>query len=417
MRRLSDESGQSLVIAALCMTCLFGFVALAADVGMMLREKRLVQTAADSGAVAGAAELNYTDVTAAVQAATAQNGFANGTNGATVTVNGPPTGPTSGPHANNSNYVEVIVSQSQPTVFMRLFGRDAMTVSARAVATLSASPGCIYTLSTSGTGISLSNNAQLNAPGCGIIANSSSGTAVSVVGGAKITAGAVGAVGGVSTNNGGSISPTGVSGVAPISDPLGFLQPPTYSAASCGNDPLTHFGNGGASYSVGPGSAFSTTQTGNIVCYNSLTLGANGDTVTVNPGIYVITGALTFASGTNLGGQGVTFYLTGNGSVNIGNNANLNFSAPTNGNYDGILFYQDRSDGNSASIQGGATSTLSGILYFPDAALNIGNGSRSTISASVIASSLTIVGGSTLQENNYSTINSSSPLTAVKLVE
>ncbi|HEY4781918.1 MAG TPA: pilus assembly protein TadG-related protein, partial [Chthoniobacterales bacterium] len=59
MKRLKDESGQALIVTALCMTCLFGFAALATDVGLMLREKRLLQIAADSAAIAGALELTY----------------------------------------------------------------------------------------------------------------------------------------------------------------------------------------------------------------------------------------------------------------------------------------------------------------------------------------------------------------------
>src|SRR5258705_9760461 len=98
MKRLKDESGQALIITALCMTCLFGFAALATDVGLMLREKRLLQIAADSAAIAGALELNYNlaGVASAAQAASAQNGFTNGTNGATVTVHRPAL---YGPHA------------------------------------------------------------------------------------------------------------------------------------------------------------------------------------------------------------------------------------------------------------------------------------------------------------------------------
>ena len=59
MKRLKDESGQALIITALCMTCLFGFAALATDVGIILREKRMAQTAADGAAVAGASELAF----------------------------------------------------------------------------------------------------------------------------------------------------------------------------------------------------------------------------------------------------------------------------------------------------------------------------------------------------------------------
>jgi len=290
-------------------------------------------------------------------------------------------------------------------------------VSARAVGALGSSQNCIYALAGSGTTISMSNNAKLTATGCGVVDDSSSSSAISVVGSASLTAASVGVVGGAVTNNNGSISPAAISGTVPSSDPLAYLSPPPYTASSCGSDPLTHYGNGGSSYSVGPGSTYSTTQGGNTVCYTSLTLGVNADTVTVNPGIYVITGALTFASGATLGGTGVTFYLVGSGSVNIGNNASLTFTAPTTGTYDGILFFQDRADTNAASIQGGASSSLTGILYFPAAALSIGNGSSSTITSPLIASTITLVGGSTLQDNDYASVNPSTPLTSPRLVE
>ena len=110
---LRGENGQTLVIAALCMTCLMGFVALSVDVGLMLRAKRVLQTAADSAAIAGAAELVSGTWSAAALADAAQNGVTNGVNGATVT---PHNGPSTGPHAGNLAYVEVIVTQTEPTL-------------------------------------------------------------------------------------------------------------------------------------------------------------------------------------------------------------------------------------------------------------------------------------------------------------
>ena len=92
MKILGGESGQATIFAVLSMTVLLGFVGFAADVGVLLHTKRNVQTAADSAAIAGAAELGYTDLTygAAGQAAATQNGFTNGVNGAVVTINNPP---------------------------------------------------------------------------------------------------------------------------------------------------------------------------------------------------------------------------------------------------------------------------------------------------------------------------------------
>jgi len=408
-------------MAALCMPLMLGFLGFALDVGMLSVEKRKVQAAADSAAIAGAAELSYGDYAAAAQSAAALNGFTDGVNGATVTVN--PSGsstpsPLYGAYAAQPGYVEVIVKQSTPTVFMGIFNFTSVNVSAHAVAGLGGTGNCVYALNSIGTTILLNNNAQLSSPDCGVVDDSMTSPAISVSGNASITASSVESVGGVYADNSGSkISPTATTGIAAVSDPLANLSPPSYSPSSCTADPLTSHSNGGSTYSVGPGSANSTTQNGSTVCYTSLTLGVNGDTVTLNPGVYVITGALTFASGTVLGGSGVTFYLVGLGSVNIGNGATMNFSAPTSGTYDGILFYQDRSDILPATIEGGSSSTLQGILYFPSAALLIGNGSTSTVSAPIIASSLTMVGGSKIIEQDYSAINSSSPLSTPKLVE
>jgi hypothetical protein len=154
------------------------------------------------------------------------------------------------------------------------------------------------------------------------------------------------------------------------------------------------------------------------VCYTSLTLGDNGFKATLNPGIYVITGGLTFSgSGTTYGGTGVTFYLPGTSALNMANGAVFNLSAPTSGTYNGILFYQDRSNTQAASMQGGATSVLQGIVYLPSANLTMGNGSAFTYYSPVIAQTLTMYGGSTFTDDDYNTLNVGSPLTYPRLVE
>jgi Flp pilus assembly protein TadG len=106
------EKGQAIVVMAFALVGLLAFMALAVDVGFLRYEKRLLQTAADAAAIAGAAELSYGDVTSAAKADSAANGFTNGSSGVTVTVNNPPL---SGPHVSDSNYVEAIVSRTAPT--------------------------------------------------------------------------------------------------------------------------------------------------------------------------------------------------------------------------------------------------------------------------------------------------------------
>lgn len=401
-RLLKDECGQTIILAAFCFSLLLGFVALAVDVGLMFRAKRVMQTAADSGAIAGAQELNYGDVTAAAKADAARNGVTDGVNGATVAVNNPPL---SGSHAGNASYVEVIVSQSQPTFFMRMFSRNSMIVSGRSVAALGSTNNCVYTLGPSGTDISLSNGVNVQVPACALYSDSNSSTALQVTGGSTLNAQAINLVGNYSNNGGSSVTPTPAVGIANVSDPLAFLPTPTFNPANClGNTIL----GGGGHFTIGPATA------GGTICYNGLQIG-NGASATLNPGLYIINGALSVNGGSPITGTGVTFYFPVGGSLSLGNGASFNLSAPTSGTYDGILFFQDRSNSTTATIQGGVTSTLAGILYFPDANLSLGNGSSTSTYASVVASSLTFTGGITLK--NYALVNSSTPLTSSKLVE
>lgn len=183
---------------------MLGFTALATDVCIQLRERRLAQTAADAAAIGGASQLLSSatgttltnNIQSVGQAAAAENGFTNSSGGATVTIN---TQSQSGPYAGENGYVEAIVSQSAPTVFMAVFGRSAMTVNARAVAGLGQGVICIYALSTSGTAVSGSNNGKINVPGCGVQDNSSY---ISVSGSANITAKYIGVSGTAAQNKG-----------------------------------------------------------------------------------------------------------------------------------------------------------------------------------------------------------------------
>jgi hypothetical protein len=145
-------------------------------------------------------------------------------------------------------------------------------------------------------------------------------------------------------------------------------------------------------------------------------VGANGSTCTLNPGIYVVTGELHFESGangySNLGGNGVFFYLPGSASLVIDNGANVNIvaggstestaygggAAPSVGSgYNGIAIYEPSSNTNAISIQGGSNSYIGGAIYAPGAALSVGNGSSMTLPiGGIYASSLTMTGGTTL---------------------
>ncbi|MDQ2840159.1 MAG: pilus assembly protein TadG-related protein [Acidobacteriota bacterium] len=387
----SSESGQAvLLMVVLCTTVLLGFAGLAADVGTLFQAKRLVQTVADSAAIAGASQLLYSGVTSAARTDANLNGMTNGANGATVAVNNPPL---SGPHAGNPSYVEIIASQSSPTFFMKIFRFNSVTVSARAVATLRPGQGCIVTLGTSGTDISA--NGVVTAPDCDISANSTSSNAMDVTGSsATITASSIGVVGGFN----GSITPTPTTGVAPVNDPLGYLNPP--SGTSCPGG-LTYAGTA----TVSPG----------LYC-SGISIGSNQN-VTFSSGIYLLSGnGLSIGDNSTVTGTGVTLYFFGNSStISAPSTTTLNLTAQTSGPYNGILFYQDRSDSASASFGGTSGGMIEGVAYFPDASLSFQGNSTGTFYVALVAQSVSLGGNATLL--NYASLNGSSPITAVTLVE
>ena len=397
-----EDNGQTLVLAAVTMTLLIGFMGLSVDIGLLFRERRVAQIAADAAAVAAANELSYGTSLTAARTDAALNGFTNGVNGVSVTMNNPPL---YGPRAGNAAYVEVIVSVPRQTYFMGAFHHGTMTVAVRAVAALGTTQNCVYALGTSGTDLSLSNGVVISLPNCAIYGNSPSSTDLAVTGGATLTAAAVNLVGGASINGGSTVSVTPNTGVSPASDPLAGLPSPSFTASSCAANPNL---GGGGTYTIGP------TTSGGTICYNGLTI-ANGATATLKPGFYIINGQFSVAGGSKVSGTGVTLYLPPGGSVNLSNGINFSLIAPTTGTYNGVLFYQSRTNTTTAYVEGGSTSVMQGILYFPAANLTLENGTSTTTYASVVASTITFAGGTRLQ--NYALVNGNTPLDAARLTE
>src|SRR5262249_19014495 len=116
------ESGQVFVLAAFGLVVILAFTALASDLGYFQSQRRKMQTAADTDAMAGEPEViacNTANVSSAAKNDATLNGFTDGSNNVTVSVNNPPT---SGSYSGSARSVEVIISQVQPTYFLRAVG-------------------------------------------------------------------------------------------------------------------------------------------------------------------------------------------------------------------------------------------------------------------------------------------------------
>jgi hypothetical protein len=381
------------------MSILLGFVGMATDVGILLYEKRVLQTAADAAAVGGATEVPYipqnaSAVTTAATKDATMNGITAGTvstpNGSvvtTLTVNNPPLyGPHSG--ASNTNYVEAIVTQTEPVFFMRLFGKSSVMVTARAVAEVQNNPGCMYALDPASADSFFLNGTFLifvDAPSCAIYVNSNSSTALAASGFLdEITAKFVGIVGNYNSGFFNFINPHPVTGIAPVSDPLAYLNPP--ATAGCLPSHTNMVVSTGTILTPGN---YCGTYTGGTA-HAAITINSAA-AVTFASGTYIINGGgatnatAPAAGGLNLTGSalvstaagGATFYLYNGATVNI-NGFGITLQAPpgssTTAAFPGILFYQDRSDNSPATIGGTLTTLdLEGALYMPASTLNFQN--------------------------------------------
>jgi Flp pilus assembly protein TadG len=416
----NNESGQALVFTAVAMVVLIGFAGLGIDMGVLRYQKRLQQTAADAGAIAGASNLDSATlgVSAGAVAAAAGNSFSAGTTGSQVcptsvpactacpagtigsavgsvdvTVNNPPC---FGPHLGDKNYVEVYVSEVQPTYFMKAVGVPSETITARAVATNVSgggpNSGCLFTLgapSSSIEGVNINGNATLNAPTCGINDNGNFNTKGNALDVSSATFGISGdwdksGPGGTVTC--GPTQPncpaTGVP-AATVPPFLAQLTPPCNPCIAPGTNPTPVTQNGVTTYSPGT--------------YGNLSIGPA--TVNFSPGVYIMAGnnGLSIGANATVTGTGVTFYFTNGGTLNMVGTPTVNLTAPgSSGQYPGILFYQDPSDTSGPSMGGNSGNTFDGVAYFPTANVTFFGHNTSVDAAMVVADAITLSGTPTV---------------------
>jgi hypothetical protein len=408
--RRGNEIGQVMVLICLAIITIMGLVGLVADVGSLQAQKQLLQTAADSAALAAAQEINYGDSVAAGKADAATNGFTTGVSGVVVTINNPPL---SGPNSGKSGYVEAIVSRPEPTFFLRVLGMTTVTIQARAVSNVGNGPNCIYVLDPSASAaMSLNGNVSVSV-GCGLLVNSSSSSALTVNGNVSVTASTIGVVGDYSSTGNVTFSPQPKKGIVAAADPLAYVQPPSYGA--CGYNSFSLNGNTGSSsspYQLSPG----------VYCGG---ISINGNAwLNFQPGNYVLAGGgISFGGNAIMTGTGITFYNTtgagGYKGISLSGNVVMNFSAPTSGALAGILFFQDRAipAGSAGStIVGNAGSTLDGALYFPTTTLTY-TGNSSTNGYGIVVADKWIDTGNSNFGNNYTSLANGSPIKGVVLSE
>lgn len=373
--RLGNK-GNVAIITALCLPVIVGGGAYGIEVGFWRYDQVRVQQAADAAAYAagvvrradGSTVTNATLTTAATTAASS-NGFVVGSD--TITINTPSTATPS-----DANSVEAVITRTEPPIFTSFI--KCMVASwkssscTNSVATVKASSTASYTDAGDACVLALSPGAQkaadfagnstLTLSGCSVMSNSLASNAFNLQGSSILGAPCIYSTGGAYL--GGTLNLTQCAAVKtgqpPVADPFGGLTIPTAS-----ND---------QSYNDSKGPQCGTSYSGKVDMKKAWSLTCSPDQPIIFDGSSVSVNANDSISCT-----GCTFVFVNGASLSINGSAHLDLSAPTTGTYKGMLFMADRTNTSAMTINGDATSSITGAIYSPDGSIAY-NGNFSGVS-------------------------------------
>lgn len=350
---LADTSGAVALLVGLALPVLAGVGMLGVDAGVWYWERRNLQTAADSAAIAAAYELMQGQA-GNPNAAALQDAQRNAFTGVGITVSSPPL---TGVESGNTQAVAVTLERPLPLFYANILGAQAAVVRATATALVDMDDEfCVLGLDqTASNAVEVFGNANLTM-NCGMAVNSNHSNALRVQGNVSVNMTDINVVGGVRITGNPTITtdqPMSL-GVNPFTDPYADLTVPIYGGCDHNNTTV------GGTVTLSPG----------VYCGN-FNINSHA-TANLEPGVYIFNNVpLNINAQSVVQGSGVTLILTGSGSsysrLTINGGGTLDISAPSSGTYAGVAMFQDRNANTNGEhiINGGATVNVRGAMYFP----------------------------------------------------
>jgi hypothetical protein len=438
LRHSEPRRGHTLVLVVLCLIPITGVVAIVVDGGLLMSERRHVQRAADSAALAAATDLftnaktnsgtdpNGTGKQSALTTAKA-NGVANDGTTSTVTVNIPPK---SGTFMGQNGYAEVLITYNQSRLFSRLWGSDNIQVTARSVARgtyQAASPGILILDQTDNNTLDVTSSGNVTVTGGGCIdvnSKSANGGATCTSTG-NIVADTINLSDGTyNHSSSGTLVGTVNYNQPPTPDPLASLPEPSQpSLPSLSSSVLTLLGS---NYSTNNGVNDSGNKGSTIDLYPGYYAGIKvsgndqivlHDNVDGSPGIYYIgSQGLSISNAGGITGSNVMIYSAGTGNISLTGSGSMSLSPPTSGTYQGITLFQERTSNKQISITGQGNMTMTGTFYAAAAKATITGqgGFTNQIGSQWIAWQLAVTGSGSF---NVHFGGQATPVRRIQLVE
>jgi Flp pilus assembly protein TadG len=382
---LHNRRGSVAFATVVALVPLIGVIALGAEAGSWYVTKQHAQNAADAGAYSGALKLacslaasSCTDtqtVDYRSKQFAAQNAFCN-TGDTAYPGSTCASSLSSGTSQNvqiasldlwngaSGKFVQVTVSQTQPTYLATVLGLSSVTIGATAVAQVQGLdvPGpCVLALSGS---ISFQGSPNINSPGCGLASNSTGNNAINFTGGGmSIDVGSLSTSGGCTGKAAYCQASYTYTHMPPINNPFSALDGIT----------LPTLPNCSDSKNLTAYSAATPCKN------NNFSLAGNKD-INLPAGVYFISGTLELKGNASITGTalfillpGASFSMKGTGTVKIVGNPSVAPSQlptalqPYAALFQNMALYYASS--TAVTFGGNSNITLTGNIYAPNAAV------------------------------------------------
>ncbi len=445
MKPKFQERGQALILIAFAAVGLVGFAALAIDGSRVFSDRRHAQNAADTAVLAAAlakirdpgdATAKFDAAKLAAEVRAGSNGF-DATNSTVevhqcdeVNLQPPCEGLPAG--ADSSEYIQVVIRLITKTTFARVIGRYEVpsVVTAVARAQIGGSTPAGGSAALAGLEPSLPNAVSgngvvtLDIHNSGVFSNSTDPCGLNVVGTGNYTVDTAFEV--VSGTNCYSGLPNQLHG--PVQGASQIAYPPSYNIPApnitcTGNSVLngTTFSPGNhynlnipnGTYTFAPGDhcfsgGLSINGNTNVIADGANFLISSGAFISNTNGFFHCSNTVVYingGTGYQVNGSsentcsGITFYVS-TGTVSWNGNPTINFSAPTSGDYQGLLIYLPIQNSSSLTINGNSQQSLTGSIIAPASPVQInGNSGTFALSSQVTGRTIAIGGVGTIDIN------------------
>jgi hypothetical protein len=359
MRKNKHEKGQALIVIALAAIILFGFAALSIDGSVVFSDKRHAQNAADTSAMAAAlAKTRGNDLFTAGQTRSTSNGYDNNRTSNFVEITTTPT--PDGACTDTGVDIKVKITSYVKTTFARILGwtqlTNVVTATARACDISGGKPfysgssvwstqtSAVVCNGTSSQSVHNGGSGNVNLYGGGLGSSDPGDKCIDLNGGTTQL---------LKNDDGTCATITTVGLSAPY---LGGV-----TGTNCPTTPILNVPLKTPPADLGITCSGTGTVSGNTASPGTYGNFPPSSNITLNPGTYCVTGNFSMNGGDTLKGTGVTIVMK-YGTLKWSGNSTVQITAPTSGDYKGLLIYYPPSNTNDLSMEGTGDNTFSGTV-------------------------------------------------------